>query len=324
MNNLDVSRIMKELGINIPVVSQPHFDYFINLYENDFNTKTKYESIKKLIDDNFNGSIDNFKNYYNDIISDIIFDITNDPDYKEFNNSDIDNIYPLSNFNSKTSNIYNKSYHNRILWSIDLSKANYNALKYAVPSLFNGQTYDEWIDKYDKYGFIKSSKYSRERIFGQLNHKRIIHVEKFLINKICKLLLSINHELTDNIVCINNDEIILDITDLWDSTNFNEYIIICIDIINAIIEGKLNIDIKSEIFKLKAGIAKDDSTKKEIPFYIKHNLIDDTFDIKCCPSKIFAQVYKFITDKPIEKFDLEYTDDAIVSFMKPLNISYLK
>ena len=81
--------------------------------------------------------------------------------------------------------IYNQENIGKHFISIDLRNANFQALKYI--NVISGDTYRDFLSQFCSgfmLDYISESQYSRQVIFGKLNTKRTIAIEKLLVKKI--------------------------------------------------------------------------------------------------------------------------------------------
>ena len=81
-------------------------------------------------------------------------------------------LYPPFGIQRSRNSIYKKTNTGKILLSIDLSNANFNALRKFDESLvINKKNYYEFISEFTEIEHIRKSKYIRQVIFGHTNPK---------------------------------------------------------------------------------------------------------------------------------------------------------
>lgn len=119
-----------------------------------------------------------------------------------------------------SKDIWNDSNVGKVLMSIDLKKANFQALKYYSKDIFGGaETWEEFMKKFTDEKSKIHSKHLRQVIFGSINPKRQITLEK---NIMCRILyycpLTLN-----KIISLSNDEIIVDVSEYLTSELKNLY-----------------------------------------------------------------------------------------------------
>ena len=90
--------------------------------------------------------------------------------------------------------------------SIDISKANWFVMKKYDPEFINelGDTYEDFLNKFDVHPFFHSSKQFRQFIFGHVNPKRQSKAQRVIIEDVLNSVKRNNLEL----VSTRHDEII--------------------------------------------------------------------------------------------------------------------
>ena len=193
MNNSVKKRFVNDYNLPIQVFDDEYFFYYLDLYEDTHNTLTKWNNLVNMVNTKFNGNYDDWLTYYSKVRDNIINSILNNQAYIKFSQEDNMNHYQFRNDLFKDSNIYSENYLGNTLISIDLKKANFQALKYHnADIIFNTNTYDELIERFSDCAYIKESKYTRQVIFGKLNPRRQITIERYIMNLIynskCQLM----------------------------------------------------------------------------------------------------------------------------------------
>jgi len=207
-NNKD---FVKLFDLNIPVWE--HFDYYIN----QLSKTNKYKDIYKLIDmfNDIDSKIDNFQEYKTLKSNQIIDFIKSTNTYTEFcyDNNLID--YPTNN---------NYSYKEGLKYlSIDIRNANWISLKKYDQLNELGDSYSDFLKKFDLPEIFNYSKYLRQFIFGNVNPKKQQKVQRNLIQEAVRKLDSYNIE------CVKNDEVIIsfsefeEIQDIFNFVDLEKY-----------------------------------------------------------------------------------------------------
>ena len=156
----------------------------LELYEDEYDSETWWNALWTMIDDAYDGSASKFLKDYYDVRDKIITDTMENPAYKAFTQMDMKQ-YAFERPKVSKNNVYNGENIGKKFLSVDLSKANFQALRYVNPDIVLGaETYKDFISKFTNLDYVAMSKYSRQVIFGKLNVDRQITVEKYLINKI--------------------------------------------------------------------------------------------------------------------------------------------
>ena len=122
-------RFIKDFNLPIPLESKDLLEYYIDLYDSVFDSKYKLEIFKDKIKD-FESEED-FYNYRNGIVHQVLEFIENQKSYKEFNQRDLKLEYPITGKNSsiRNSTIYSINNIGKYFLSIDLKSANFVVLK---------------------------------------------------------------------------------------------------------------------------------------------------------------------------------------------------
>ena len=208
---------VKDFGIPVSVISEAHFFYMMHslgyTHEWSFLVKT-LNSFPGI----FESQVEQFLSERDRIRDEIVKEITNRPEYQKFNTCDM-NVYKHADIQVSK----NKEYTQYI--SIDLKNANIQALHYVNPEITLGEnTWDGLVQRINGHNsmseYIIASKRFRQVVFGMLNPKRAVVVEKYMISKVYDVLFRSNYSLTD-VVSFNNDEIVFG-TDFPVCSGFSE------------------------------------------------------------------------------------------------------
>ncbi len=307
LSNKTKLRFVNDHNLPIQVVEEPYFNYFLDLYEPYNQARTKYQKLVLTIELCFDGDEEKFLSEYYTVRDKVIDTILTKDTYLSFNKLDMNQFKVKDIGISAKTNIYNQENIGKKFISIDLKKANFQALKYINRAIFNNvDSYEEFISGFTDIGYFKESKYTRQVIFGQLNPSRTVTIEKFLTYKIYDLLTEICFIEEGAIVrSITNDEIILEID--------NDISIEILESIEDTVKEKLNLDVRVESFQLLQAA--------DTPYFIKCDLNHiEKYQIMCVPVNLFAQVYKKVTSQEIdEDMDLIfYNDKMLAKYLKKI------
>ena len=267
INNLR-NRFVNDLKLPIQVIQSPYFEERLKQIDNEYNCVKAYSTLCNIIKNQFQDNIQLFLDNYYATRDNIITSLSSTDAYKNFIN-DVDlNNYSVSKYNFPNKNIYSSDCVGKTLLSIDLKKANFQALKYVDRNIIlNSETYEDMIKLFTTSEYIINSKYIREVIFGQLNPKRHIVIEKYLLSLIYEYIRDNGFlgALDGELICVNSDELIYEV-------NLNNYNVndICTDIIAGIKE-EVKLDVKCVIFTLQ-NITFKLSNSSKLTIYKKINL----------------------------------------------------
>lgn len=306
-------RFISDYKLPIAIFDEKYFNYFINLYEKEFGSLTKYNTLCNLIDKRFNGSAQEFLNYYYYKRDKIITQIESSNPYIEFNNMDMNRYRIVDKVDCTANNIYNQDNCNSYFVSIDLKKANFQAFNYVDKNiLLNSNTYEEFIGNFTDIDYIKESKYTRQVIFGKLNPKRQITIEKYITNKLYHFLKNVCSDFNIlKCVSLSNDEIIFKFPYISENENiFKENVDEkTSEELSEIVQKEMGISTHISIFQLKRIELTSDTIKRD--FFIKKFICDDKMKFCCVPSNFFAIIYKLYNHIPLQEEDYHFIYEGI-------------
>lgn len=293
-------RFIKDCSLPIALTDEPYFSYFIDLYDKAFSTKKKLESFKKIVDRfETEGEVLDYLQF----ITDGIFNsVKEKPSYQEFLKADINDFVVKSKYPS--SSIFKECHTGKKLISIDLSKANFQAMNFFDKRILDANSYEEFIRKYTNEEYIINSKYIRQVIFGNLNSKRLGTIEKYMIYQIVEKLEPLGYK----IILVTDDEIVLE----GDEDIYN-------NIVNIV--SNMSIKVAIELFVLKTLRNENGQPFKSDKFYVKE-FISYTdkknldFEIKATDSTFYAQFFKLLTNQEINENDLVFVNNEFVAKYK--------
>lgn len=311
-------RFVSDFKLPISVVYPQHvFMHQLELYEDEYDSETWWNALWTMIDDAYDGSASKFLKDYYDVRDKIITDTMENPAYKAFTQMDMKQ-YAFERPKVSKNNVYNGENIGKKFLSVDLSKANFQALRYVNPDIVLGaETYKDFISKFTNLDYVAMSKYSRQVIFGKLNVDRQITVEKYLINKIYELLKSDQIDLTYGardllygmtLVSMSNDELIFDVSNINDDVRIDSVMYSIEDIV----KRELNLDVHTEYYTLK-GWQLTSPTNKQVcqTFFEKIDLlhydVENRGKLVCVPLPFHNIIYKLH-----HKQDLVYDDQYFI------------
>lgn len=288
-------RFASDLKLPINIYSEPYFEYFMELYNPNFNTKEKMKSFEKLLS-KFSNQEEFFQN--SERISSSIKDLIAKTDtYKKLNAFDMNKDFPLEE-QVKQQNIYIIPNVGKKLISVDLEKANFNVLKMiGLDKEIGANSYNELLSKFtdDEYYFI--SKKIRQVIFGDLNPARQQRIQKFVINNLCKKLKENGCILSS----ASSDEIIIQNQDLT-SKDIKEIL--------------KDVPEEFKFFRVEDFVF--EKIDENHDFFVKTTLTENgpKTEFKNVPGHVFAQVYKRYLNQEINEYDLLFYHEGFLAQFK--------
>lgn len=249
-------RFVDDQKLNLTVIDDPYWDFYLDLFEKELGSRTLWDKVVKGIHEEYDGNIPKFlEDFYavrDKMIKDIraltdesgtnMFDVFNQPDQTvrpgyEHQHYDVNGpFYTVPAEERKEirkGDVYNEACTGHTFLSLDLEKANVQALSYFYPPFITGKQidreysvrdmYEEYLAKYlQEEGlsevltfYISRSKYFRQVVFGNLNADRQTKIEKYLIwnagKKITAWLTSL--DVSWEYAQLGSDELVVEILD---------------------------------------------------------------------------------------------------------------
>lgn len=304
-----VNRFISDYKLPITMNKEKYFFYFIELYEDKFKSLTKWKALWDMIDTHFSGDEKKFLDEYYNVRENIIQTISNSNSYKEFNAIDLNKYSIIDKPNVTSNNVYNGENINKSFLSIDLKKANFQAINFVDRNiLLNSNTYEDFIKKFTDSEYIKNSKYFRSVVFGKMNPKRHITIEKYLINEVWKVYKkNFPH---DSCICsLSNDDIVINTC----MSKESKLILAgrCADI-KRFIKEELGLEVSVEYYFLEGyQLFSKESGNPRNTFYAKTNIINNDMELVCVSAPYYALTYKLFNNIPLEEPDYHFIYEGI-------------
>lgn len=314
-------RFVKDYNLPINVIDSPYFEYYMETY--DWFPKNEYEELVNDIETRFGGNVNLWLEEYAEMRDEIITTIENTDAYRDFNTCDMKQWeIPKEMKNFPDMNIYNQSSIGKTFISIDLKKANFQALKWVNPDIvLDSDTYEDLIDSwgYDSE-YMRTSKYTRQVIFGKLNPKRTITVEKYIMSKVYDIIINdkMNFigEYDARLVAFKSDELIFEVlaeNPVVGSEPLFEYM-------KQIIKDNVGVDVHIDLFKV-GRIETLNHNNITVDCYIRTNLLTGEEKLKSASQIFYPQLYKIWKGKEINEKDLVFLGEGqLATFLYPLKL----
>ena len=308
-------RFAKDYNLPINIFDKKYFDYYRQLY--DFFPNETYEELLKTVDEKFNGNVELWLDYCAKVRDSAIIGTMSTDEYKKFNEKDMSEWnMPEGVPSIGEHGIYNEETDGRFFVSIDLKKANFQALKYA--GVIDDDTYEDFIRRHGGDDYIVGSKYLRQVIFGKMNPGRTIKVEKHIMGKIYLLVKDFFENNGYQLYSINSDELIFAEANYAlfgvEGGNAN------VERVEKMIKDALGIDARVEyIYVTRLPVVNSNGSK--VDAYVKHNVITRKDELKKTSTTFYPQIYKLWKYMPIEEIDrVVFFDDQLATFNEPLKL----
>lgn len=303
-------RFLSDCNLPCNIAISPYFEDRLELLEEEYGAKTSYDNLLELIDSRFDGNSNKFLEYYHQVRDTIITTILNSEAYKEFISNDkfVKNVKPICS----NRNLYTNEQDGCMFISYDMKKANFQTLRYANPAIvYDTDTYENFIGIFTDLDYIKHSKYTRQVIFGKLNPKRTMNLEKWITNEFCGSLFSLLTHTKLEYFSLNADEIIFKFNGTEEE--FEKLEIEATKVFEGVV-------FKGSKFKLHARQFKLATSSSILTVYEKEDYLNAHKRIlKGVPATYMPQVYKLLGGLEIKPSDLKfYYEHEICSFDYPL------
>lgn len=293
-----LKRFVRDYDLPIKIFSEETFNYLLDLYEDSLGSRTKYNLLVETVS-KFE-SEDKFLSNYYDIRNRVINAVKETEAFNDFNTGSMSEYKVESDYPQR--NAFNIDNVGKTLVSIDLVKANFQALKYVDKDIVLGcDTYKEFLSKFTDLDYMLNSKYLRQFIFRNLNHKRQMKVEKYLMFNLLNGLLGdrINKE---DIISLYTDEIIFELKENRE---------IDLEELTAYIKNKFSLDVNIEVYKL--------SRLGDKGYYVKNFVSKEGKELACVPDIYYPQAYKKMYGLEVNDYDLMFVHEGLIAkFLEPL------
>jgi hypothetical protein len=293
-------RFAKDIGVPIKIYSEPYFSNMLDLYEEHYSARTKWNQFLTLLE-NFENEQAYFA-YYNKVKDDTINYLSNNEAMQYFcQQEDMSKYKPQFSFTGNT--IFKCTNVGKHFVSIDMIKGNFTALRHYNPAIVAGkETYEEFIGQFTNNKHLQTSKYCRQVIWGNLNPRRQTTYERHLMEQVLSEIFARTKILGKNVAYLGTDEIVLDITDKISSdgqidTKFQEMLNRAIDV------SKANgINVRREYFHLYRIKGTNDGYMRKYEFETAHKGVD----FKCVEADEMPFVIRAYKQETVREEDLVF------------------
>ena len=290
------------------------FLYQLHLFEEGYGTWTKWMQINKEINEHYEGDPKKFLQRYYDDRDKIITTMEGNYAYMMFiEDKEFAKRFEIPKNEipkARWKELYNGEADGKMFFSVDLNKANFQALRYYDKKLvYDAATYEGFINVFSDMEYLRDSKYSRQVIFGKLNAPRQITIEKYLLHLVYqnykKIPLLNKCYMDEGLAVMKNDEFVIEVDNNFNPETGN--------IIVKDIYAETHIDVKFELFRLKAlKLVSDKHHHSRAMFFIKE-IIAPTPKVKlvAVPNQYFPIVWKLFHGQLVTKMDCHFVYEKI-------------
>lgn len=312
-----IQRFVKDYNLPINIFEPGMFFYYRDLYSDDgIFPIVVWNRLVDTIISKYNGDVESWLNYCAKVRDNAIFTIHSSNEFNNFNNVDLKPYVHTHSIGEHSC--YTNETDGNFFLSIDLRKANFQALKYM--NVINDESYVNFIKRFGGDDYIADSKYLRQVIFGKCNPSRTITIEKHLINNVFEYVVNKRPCWFDNrftLFSMNADEIVFK----FNSDQCKDVSDKCRDLELAI-STELDIEVKVDLFRVEK-LPITNSNGDNIDAYVKHSYSDGTKKLKKVSTTFFPQIYKLWKGKIIKEIDKKFWfENQIATFDKSLILNY--
>ena len=276
----DIKSFCKLFDLSIPVFKE--VDYYIGQYKK----LSRWENIDELIllFESAESEINDMFQYKIDKSNEAIEFLKKSRAYNELND---DNLIPDLPVNKNIKLSEDKKY-----LSIDLKMANWQVLKKYDPYFLNelGDTYSDFLNKFDIHPIFHNSKHFRQYIFGNINPKRQVRAQRVMIENVINSLIDVSGI---KLEFVKYDEVIFSYDD-----------------INSIRDTLVMDYLKNDLFNVKffkVNYFENFRVNIYLDFYNNETHKELT---GCDGRKYFINLKKYIVNEPLDIRDLYFNCDG--------------
>lgn len=215
-------RFCKDQNLPIKIYSEPIFTERLKL----FDAYENYLEFCAMFRVRFHSDEQAYFAYYNDLKDRIIHYIKESEAFQSLNKADMYKEFPIHDKGLPKGDTYKDTNIGKSFLSIDMKKANFNALVYYgneigkpfAPELTQDidKSWNQFVAMFTDITYFATSKYIRQVVFGNCNPKRVINYETYLMQELLNKIrletlgaYSKIHVADNDIYSMCSDEIIL-------------------------------------------------------------------------------------------------------------------
>jgi hypothetical protein len=282
-----------DFKLPIPIYKEPYFSYFMDLYNEEYDTHYKYKLLQQTVEYAKTHNM-TFEYYFNQVKNNIINSIVNSKLYPKFQKY----AEELTAEIPQPVNIYNN--HNKKYYiSIDITEANFMVFRHFNPGLVqNCNCWAEFIANFTPCEYFLKAKYFRQLVIGSIKLD-VRNLQKKLLSNVYVILKKYSNIKIVGI--IGSDELIIESSE------------------NTLIDDIINLK-KINIFKVKEFMYHIEgfSIEPMDPYvgYLRKTVNINTKEFKtqfkCVNKDLHAQVFKKYHNLPPHPYDLKTVKDSMV------------
>lgn len=298
-------RFCKDLNLPIKVFGEPYFSERLVLYDKQYHCLAKYNEFIDLV--NRCGGEQQYFALYNSVKDSAISYLNENSVMNYFSCEEDFSKYQIKNIGFPKRDIYHSDNDGKCFISFDMRKGNFTALHHYSPEIVaNCNTYEEFLGLFTKESHLIYSKYIRQVIFGNINPRRQVAYEQYLMDIVLTKVLEYFDR--SSVVFFSTDEIVVEIHK-HDAKYFKK---VADDIVD--FACGQNIFIRAEVFTLHKIV--------NTSGFVKKFLFDDKVDIKGINSIQMPFVLHYLNKtEPTENDKVFLYENVLCKLLDAPNIS---
>lgn len=292
-------RFIRDQQLPIQVLQSPYFDYFLDLYETLYQSRTKYTLFLKEVAQM--GGEEGYLNAYDEVKNKILSHVQSKVSFQRFNQDEMSAMNVQTNL--PKAKLYYEENDQATFISIDLEKANFHSLRYYDEDILDGKKiYRAWLQQFTSLESLADSKYLRQVIFGNLNPKKQQKIQRFITHSFLNELATWVD--VQDVMSASHDEIIL-------RKKQNVTIEELKERLESLYDGAFPLHV--DVFTLTKL-----SSYPEFGF-VKTYETSEKIEFKGIASHFMAQAYRFFKQEPLQKEDLLFFHEGqVAQFIAPI------
>ena len=234
-------RFCKDFNLPIKVYSEPYFSQRLSLFDKHYDCVKKYTRFVELV--GRLGGEQYYFDYYNKVKDLAITYLNENEAMRYFSQEEDMSKYALRHTGLPKRDIYHMGYVGKCFVSFDMKRGNFTALRLYNPDTVGGaETYEDYLRMFTDEPHLLESKYVRQVIFGNMNPRRQVTYEHYLMDKVLDDVLTYTD--VSKVVFFSTDEIVVELDESEVADKLER---IYETVSKSCAEG---INIRSEVFKL--------------------------------------------------------------------------
>ena len=295
-------KFVKDYGIPVAVLDDRYWDYFVDLYDSEFDVKRHLANFETMLSSFADESA--YSEYWKSLLNSISLAIeeSNSVDALLSHHARMQHNYTQVNY--VVSDVNKEHRQGKLMVSVDMKEANFSSLLVNYPEgILSAVNWYELISQFTPHEYIRRNKQFRQHAFGNLKYcNQNAKHQAFLMNKVA-LQIDASTSTANEYIKLGNDEFYWLVPDGITAVDAKLIAEGSIVDANPIIKDK---------FKVRPLTIK--KVHPQLSWYIHTPACECGWKgaLKAVPVTQYAQAYKYWKNQPIEPNDLIFMQDGIL------------